>query len=379
MKKRIISFILSFTILISSTIVYATTKQQELDAKKKDIEKAKTELNQNKTEQKSVLSEINTIDGNINTTEKRVSDIANEISFLKKDIEETEEDIAITQADYDKKYELRKSRMIAYYKNGNVSMQELSNEASDEIEKQYMERVIDKIVTYDTSLVKDLENTKKILEEKKQKLETSKSQMETLKKEYEEQLSILESKKNTKEKYLNTLKSDYKELESSIDKMNKEADKLTKEIQAAASKSSNSTYTGGTMTWPLPGFYYITSPFGNRLHPILKVYKLHTGVDIAGSGCNGSKVVAAADGKVITAKYNTAYGNYIVIDHGGGITTLYAHSSKLEVSAGQQVKAGQEIMKVGTTGYSTGPHLHFEVRKDGQYLNPLNGWIKSSN
>ena len=130
------------------------------------------------------------------------------------------------------------------------------------------------------------------------------------------------------------------------------------------------------MVWPLPGHYIITSPYGNRLHPVLKVYKLHTGVDIAGSGCNGDPVVAAAAGTVIKATWNTAYGNYIIIDHGGGITTLYAHSSKLLVIAGDKVEAGQEIMKVGSTGYSTGPHLHFEVRIDGKYQNPLDGWIK---
>ena len=100
-------------------------------------------------------------------------------------------------------------------------------------------------------------------------------------------------------------------------------------------------------------------------------------MDIAGSGCNGDPVVAAASGTVIKATYSKAYGNYIVIDHGGGITRLYAHSSRLLVKAGDKVSAGQEIMKVGTTGYSTGPHLHFEVRKNGQYLNPLDGWIKS--
>ncbi len=164
--------------------------------------------------------------------------------------------------------------------------------------------------------------------------------------------------------------------------MKKEADRLTKEIQEAAAAAAranktSSTYKGGTMKWPLPGYYVVTSPFGNRLHPILKTYKLHTGVDLAGSGCNGKPVVAAADGTVIVAKYNVAYGNYIVIDHGGGITTLYAHSSKLEVKVGQTVKAGQEIMKVGTTGYSTGPHLHFEVRENGSYVDPIGkGYIK---
>ena len=113
---------------------------------------------------------------------------------------------------------------------------------------------------------------------------------------------------------------------------------------------------------------------------MLKVYKLHTGIDIAGSGCNGAKVVAANSGTVITAKYSTAWGNHIIIDHGGGIVTLYAHSSKLLVKVGDKVEKGQEIMKVGTTGYSTGPHLHFEIRENGKSVNPLDskkGYLKN--
>ena len=131
------------------------------------------------------------------------------------------------------------------------------------------------------------------------------------------------------------------------------------------------------MTWPLPGFYSVTSYFGNRLHPVLKVYKMHTGVDIAGAGCNGKNVVAAADGKVITAGWISGYGYTVMIDHGGGVVTLYAHSQKLLVKVGDQVKAGQAIMLVGSTGYATGPHLHFEVRINGKYVNPLDGYIKS--
>ena len=142
-----------------------------------------------------------------------------------------------------------------------------------------------------------------------------------------------------------------------------------------ASSSNNSEYTGGSMTWPLPGYYSITSPFGNRLHPILKVYKMHTGVDIAGAGCNGKNVVATADGKVIHAGWISGYGNTVMIDHGGGIVTLYAHSQKLLVKKGDTVTRGQAIMLVGSTGYATGPHLHFEVRVNGKYVNPVDGYI----
>ena len=183
--------------------------------------------------------------------------------------------------------------------------------------------------------------------------------------------------KTVRTTYLAELNASEKTLSDSIDKLQQQADSLVAQIRAASSSSSTSKYTGGTMAWPLPGFYTITSPFGNRLHPVLGVYKMHTGVDIAGSGCNGKNVVAAADGTVITAGWISGYGNTVIIDHGGGITTLYGHSQRLLVSKGQKVTRGQAIMFVGMTGYATGPHLHFEVRENGKYVNPLDGYLKN--
>ena len=106
-----------------------------------------------------------------------------------------------------------------------------------------------------------------------------------------------------------------------------------------------------------------------RTHPITGIYKLHTGVDIGAP--MGSQFVAANDGLVVKAGYNVAYGNMVILDHGGGIQTLYAHGSEILVQVGQEVKRGEEVLKVGSTGYSTGPHAHFEVRINGQYVNPI--------
>ena len=129
------------------------------------------------------------------------------------------------------------------------------------------------------------------------------------------------------------------------------------------------TFVGGTFTWPTPGYTTITSKFGYRTHPVTKVYKLHTGVDVAVP--SGVSVLAAADGVVTISGNHTAYGKYVSINHGGGVATLYAHNSQLLVKAGDSVKKGQVISKSGNTGWSTGPHLHFEVLVNGNPVNPM--------
>ena len=129
-------------------------------------------------------------------------------------------------------------------------------------------------------------------------------------------------------------------------------------------------YTGGTFRWPTDQTTLVTSDYSMRTHPTLGVYKQHTGIDIGAS--YGTDVLAGGDGTVLISGWNNAYGWMVVIDHGGGVTTLYGHNSKLLVSAGEQVSRGQVIAKVGSTGYSTGPHIHFEVNVNGSPVNPWN-------
>jgi murein DD-endopeptidase MepM/ murein hydrolase activator NlpD len=379
--KRFIYVLLAIMLAFSNTVSLALTKEEELQNTKDKISKTQSELKQNEAEQKSVRKEINNLDLSINNTQEQITTTKTDIATVEQNIEKKKEEIAEAQAEYDAKYELRKNRMVAYYKNGTISLEEQVSKIESEPDKMYMESAIARVVDYDTNLINEIEEARIALEKKKAEFEDENLRLAELKSYLEVKLASLNETLELRSAYLKELEDDHAELEKAEDEMKEQADKLTQEIreaQAAAQRANqtSSTYVGGKMTWPLPGHYTITSPFGMRFHPVLKQNRLHTGVDIAGYNCNGSKVVAAADGVVIVSKYNTAYGNYIVIDHGGGITTLYAHSSRLVAKVGDKVKAGQEIMKVGTTGYSTGPHLHFEVRENGNYVNPLNGYIR---
>ena len=171
------------------------------------------------------------------------------------------------------------------------------------------------------------------------------------------------------------LETNIAEYTRNYEKMEQEEARVRAEIAAAARQTPASAnlpakYSGGAFQWPSPGYYTVTSPYGYRIHPIFKTQKLHRGIDIAVP--SGSAIVAAADGVVIKSTYNSSYGYYVSINHGGGLVTLYAHNSSLAVSVGQSVKRGQRIATSGNTGNSTGPHLHYEVMLNGQTTNPMN-------
>lgn len=377
--KKIVSIVLLITMLSSSVLAATKTElQNQLGETNKDITSAQEDLKDVQKDKKATLSDIDSLDKKIGSTETQIENLNREISGLEKEIVVAEENIKYSEEEYEKKDELRQERLVAYYKCGSLSFWDTLFAADDLTDFFYRYRLMEEIIDYDNGLLTELENDKIDIQNQKTQLESNKIVCEQKKELAEEQKKSLDETKEIRVTYLSKLEKEEDLLSESIDELKKKADDLTDQIKKLTTTTSNTKYTGGTMTWPLPGYYYISSPFGNRLHPVLKVYKMHTGVDIAGSGCNGKYVVAAADGKVIHSGWISGYGYCVMIDHGGGIVTLYAHSQKLLVKVGEQVTKGQNIMLVGMTGYATGPHLHFEVRVNGKYVDPLNGYISSA-
>ena len=229
--------------------------------------------------------------------------------------------------------------------------------------------LITEIASVDKNLLDEVESEKKEIELAKQKLEKNQETLATALQTQTKTATVLQNTKALRENYISRLSDEEKAKQAQIDEMTQQYEAVNNQILELAVQGLDSVYIGGELAWPVPGYTKITSNYGMRVHPITGQYKLHTGVDI--SAPIGVNFVAANDGIVTKAGYNTAYGNMVIIDHGGGISTLYAHGSEILVTVGQTVKKDDPILKVGSTGYSTGPHAHFEVRINGVVTDPL--------
>lgn len=355
MKKRISLIILILIFLLSSTMyVFAETSAEyrdKINEANKQIQMLDGEIDKGLQEVEDINSQISTVQNEINTLTSELTELQNSIKVKEKELED--------------KKQLLEDRMVAMYMAGETTYLDvlLSGGFLDFVSNYYL---VTQIVEYDTNLINEVEQIKITLENEK-------AQVETKKQEKQEKQDYLKRLKSEKQSSVNKLTTEQKELQTKVDSWDVKMKELEEaERKAASSGNSNYAYDGGTLQWPVPASRTISSNYGYRLHPIYKTYRLHSGVDIAAS--SGTSIVAAEDGTVLLSSYgyNGGYGNYIIINHGNGLTTRYAHCSSLSVSVGQKVSRGQVIAAVGSTGDSTGPHLHFEVRINGTSNNPLN-------
>lgn len=354
MKNKVLSVFVVMCLIISMILpVYAETRRDyeiKINNANKDLDKLEGQIDE-------TLDEIEKISTEISTLETQIKKLETELDTLETSIKEKEDELK-------EKQELLDERLVAMYMAGETSYLNvlLSGGFVDFISNYYL---ITQIAEYDTNLINQVEDIKTGLENEKQEVETKREELNTKK-------SSLTSAKGKKQLKLNNLTAEQKEKQTQIDAWNKKMEELAEaERRARQEESGTIKYSGGPFQWPVPASKRITSYYGYRIHPIYKTYKLHTGIDIgASTGCN---IIAAESGKVILASYgyNGGYGNYIIINHGSGITTRYAHCNSLSVKEGQTVTKGQVIGTVGTTGASTGPHLHFEVRSNGESTDPL--------
>ncbi|MGM0378143.1 MAG: murein hydrolase activator EnvC family protein [Bacillota bacterium] len=368
MKKTIIVsliFLLLTTIVFSSDEVGIRKRQlKELEDKLREID---TKIEINESQQNGLIDQMQDIESNIRKYDQQIKQLNNKIKTTKEEIKETEQKIVKEEKNLENKRDTLEKRIRIMYKSGQTGYIEVllgSNNFKDLLTRIDM---VQKIVEHDQNLIKDIKskieeikNLKASLENKKASLENSKLVVEKKNKKLSNEVTQLRIKKNE-------LKKNEKALKVLEDRLEQDANRVTQIIKNLESKKE---YVGGEMLWPVPSSRKITSSFGNRIHPIYKTKKMHTGLDI---GANwGKSIVASQSGTIIYADWLGTYGKAVMIDHGGDYVTLYGHLSSINVNTGQEVNVGQTIARCGTTGASTGPHLHFEVRVNGDYKDPMN-------
>ncbi len=330
------------------------------------IDDATNQLKEGKRESSALASEIKALDNKIYEAEVEINALQGDINETKTEITQVLAELDEAQADVDSQNEDLNERLRAMYKSGDIGMLSVLLGSSTISEAMTNMDMVQRIYDSDTELLAQLQANYDVIDGKRKQLVALKDKLESQQALEKEKQDALAADKNAVAAKKKEVDKDNKELEAQIDALNKEASELTAKILKLQSAGE---YVGGSMLWPAAASTTVSSPFGYRIHPILKVNKMHTGIDIAAAG--GTNILAANAGTVITAGWNNSYGYMVMIDHGGGIVTLYAHSSKLLVSKGDIVTRGQTIAKVGSTGMSTGNHLHFEVRLNGVYKNPL--------
>lgn len=372
MKKRIAALLLAFVISIPFANVYAKNPN-EIDKLQKEQDKINAQIKQTRTlmtqasrEKKSVSQAIEELDLKLTQAENELSTVEDQLTQLEGQIAVTTRELERASDEASGQKELLKKRVRVMYENGNVGYMSVIMDSTSF--SDFISRVdfLKKIVDFDMNLLGKMKDYRDSVDEKRSQLKAEQDEKEKLKNQIASKKEQVESTKQEREKTLKEITNDLKELERQEDQLLAKSKEFEKKIIAL---QSSSKYIGGKLGWPSPGYYKITSPFGYRNHPILKKKKLHTGIDIAVP--SGTSVIAANAGKVIYAGYNGGYGNTVIIDHGGKISTLYAHNSKLLVKVGDVVEKGKAISKSGSTGLSTGPHLHFEVRENGQPVDPM--------
>lgn len=374
-KRKIVYLALALILTFNFIHVYATDSVDELKKQQKEIDKQieqkKTEIKAIEKQTKDVSKEIENLDKKMDNATVELDKVEKELVELELKIEKTLAELAEAEEKIGDKKDTFSKRLRVMYKTGSVGYLEVllsSANIKDFLSRQDMIKAIAK---HDTELIEYMKEQRDIIDIKKTELEAQKNSVEVSKVKLESRRRDLAKATREKEDLMGRLEKNKKAYEKEYDKLNDYA----KEIESKIVKLQKNTgpYSGGTMEWPVPVYKRVSDLYGYRIHPVLKTKKMHTGIDIAAN--TGEKVIAASAGTVIYSGTLGGYGKTIMIDHGGGIVTLYAHNSSLVVSEGQDVKRGDTIAKIGSTGVSTGPHCHFEVRKNGAYQDPM-PWLK---
>lgn len=376
MKKRILAvlmaviFVLPFAVDFNNDAlikVSAASVQDKINQASKEKQEALDKIKEAEKQKDDVIAQSDALEREIDIIQTEIYAIDVIIATADAEILEKEEEIARIQGEIDIQDEKFKETLRAMDETSTISYIDLIFSSKSFSELLINIETINEITEHDMSIIDEMTRLKTEVENAKAEIEAKKKEQEEARSIAADKQSQLALKVKEKENLAKALEKDIEKYKQVYEEARRQEESLKSSLNYS---SSTSEYLGsGQFCWPAPSYTRISSPYGYRLHPIYQTQKFHSGVDLAAPG--GSNILAAENGKVISAGWNGGYGNCLVVDHGGGISTLYAHASKLCVSKGDYVTKGQVIAKVGTTGNSTGNHLHFEVLINGKTTNPM--------
>lgn len=372
-----LSFMMALSIFIPSNMVEGKTLGQlqsektKYDQNRKNTQSA---LNATKEKQASIAEEIAQLDQNVIAVQESLDKVQKQLEDTQKKLETSKKELETATEKKEKQSDAFKKRIKYIYENGSIGYLQVVLESESFGDFLVRMQYVNDIMNYDKATLDELKKNQKIIETKTKEIEVERDKVSVLAEEEKAKAKELEDKLDEKKAAAEKYRADIKNYEQELASWEKASSEVERLIQQSTNTSSggsakgNVTYTGGQFAWPVPGRSFISSGYGYRSRPIGSGREFHTGYDIPGA--YGSNIVAAASGRVITARYVNGYGYTVMIDHGSGLVTLYGHNSRLVVSVGQQVSKGQVIAKCGSTGNSTGNHCHFEVRKNGRHTSP---------
>ena len=380
--------------------------QQEKKTLENDLQKAKELIDSLKGSKEDIQSEVEKLDKQLNEISGKVKELESRLSKKRQEIADTESALNKAKEQEKKQYRNMKKRIQFMYENGQTSYVEMLLSADSFTDFLNAVEYITQISQYDRKMLKEYQNMQVTIAETQKTLETDYASLQSLQAKVQEEKQAVAALESAKKGELNDVADDLtdaqtvaKAYEAEIQAQNEviaqiqAAQKRAAEQQAAQQQAQaaeenqgatdaagenqntaqNTTPSGngqstGSMMWPCPSSKRVTSDYGPRTSPTNGASSNHKGIDIGAA--YGADIVAADGGTVLVATYSSSGGNYVIIDHGGGLCTVYMHASSLTVSAGQTVSKGQVIAKVGSTGISTGNHLHFGVTLNGVYVSP---------
>jgi murein DD-endopeptidase MepM/ murein hydrolase activator NlpD len=377
---RWLTFMAAILVMSASVTAFGSPKDEQSRIKGM-INRTKQELLSKKRKERSVLSSLMRqqkelaslkrnyalVNNQLNQAEKKVDQTKQELTYLQKNIATLENNLRM-------RHSMLNKRLVAIYKYGPLNYLQIlfSSESFGQLVSNFGS--VAYFVRSDLQLLEEVKTAQlelaqqqRQVERRKVKIETEMREITVLQNKVSHEHRKVSAKVLTTKVELNKVQNDRERLERALDELEATSKRLEAQIRLSQQGNHGKILGTGQLCWPVSG--RISSPFGWRMHPILRKKKYHSGIDLAVS--TGTAVKAADSGRVLVSGWQGGYGNFIALDHGKGISTCYGHNSRLLVKAGELVKKGQTIALSGNTGLSTGPHLHFEVRVNGNPVNPL--------